>query len=356
MNRIWVGLWLAIMGVLVSFCALFQLAKGLAALFTDEAAVPAWGSLFGSIFATLLAAFIAWSLARPLSEVSTAAQRVAGGDLSARARLSSTPKRNYLNWQSGETSRLLEDFNLMASSLERLEAERQATTASIAHELRTPLAVLQARLAALQDGLFILDLNEINLLKQHTDFLARLVEDLRHLSLADAGRLNLIIETCDLAVVASDAVAGFKQRALLKGVYLELSTEEALLRGDAARLSQIIMNLLENALKFSPSAGRITVCVKAQATSVKLRVQDSGPGVAETMKARVFERFYHSGTHGSGSGLGLAIVKQLVELHGGAVELMNAPEGGAVFQVKFPRTPELVSAALSVGDTSISRT
>ena len=344
MNRIWVSLWLAIMGVLVSFCILFLFAKGLAALFTnDDVAVGAWGSLFGFILATLLAAFIARSLARPLSEVSTAAQQVAGGDLSARARLSSMTRRRYLNWQSGETSRLLDDFNLMASSLERLEAERQATTASIAHELRTPLAVLQARLAALQDGIFTLDLSEINLLKQHTDFLARLVEDLRHLSLADAGRLNLTLETCDLAVIAGDAVAGFKQRALLKGVHLELSAQRAVLQGDSVRLSQVILNLLENALKFSPPAGQIIVCVKAQKTAVELSVQDSGPGVAETMRARVFERFYHSDTHGSGSGLGLAIVKQLVELHGGTVELTNAPEGGAVFQVKLPRTPGLVS-------------
>ncbi len=347
MNRIWVGLWLGIMGVLVSFCVLFLVAKGLAALFTnDDVAVGAWGSLFGFVLATLLAAYIARSLARPLSEVSTAAQRVAGGDLSARARLSpvtkspmtiaSVTRRTYLNWQSGETSRLLDDFNQMAASLERLEAERRATTASIAHELRTPLAVLQARLAALQDGLFTLDMSEINLLKQHTDFLARLVEDLRHLSLADAGKLNLTLETCDLAVVASDAVAGFRQRALLKEVHLELSTETAVLRGDPVRLSQIMLNLLENALKFSPPAGRIIVCVKAQNTTVELRVQDSGPGVAEAMKERVFERFYHSDTHGSGSGLGLAIVKQLAELHGGTVKLTDAPGGGAVFQVEFP--------------------
>jgi two-component system, OmpR family, sensor histidine kinase BaeS len=349
MNRIWVGLWLAIMGVLVSFCLLFLFAKGLAALFTnDDVAVGAWGSLFGFILATLLAAFIARSLARPLSEVSTAAQRVAGGDLSARARLSSLTKRKYLNWQSGEISRLLDDFNLMASSLERLEAERQATTASIAHELRTPLAVLQARLAALQDGIFTLDLDEVNLLKQHTDFLARLVEDLRHLSLADAGRLNLTLETCDLAVIASDAVAGFRQRALLQGIHLELSAERAVLQGDSARLSQVILNLLENALKFSPPAGRIIVGVRARETAVELRVQDSGPGVAETMKTQVFERFYHTETHGSGSGLGLAIVKQLVELHKGSVQLMDAPEGGAVFQVEFPRTTGLVSVTLPV--------
>ncbi|WP_407542533.1 ATP-binding protein (plasmid) [Deinococcus radiomollis] len=335
MNRIWVGLWLGIVGVLVAFSVLIQLAKSLAGLFTDEVSAQVWGSLVGFGLATLLAGFIAWSIARPLSEVSNAAQRVAGGDLSARARLSFRPQRRGPNWQIGETRRLLNDFNLMASSLERLETERRATTASIAHELRTPLAVLQARLTALQDGLFTLDLTEINLLKQHTDVLARLVEDLRHLSLADAGKLTLAFGPCDLAVVVGDAVAGFRQRAFLKGVTLEFFSEPAVMRGDAARLSQVVLNLLENALKFSPQSGHITVRVHRQGTGVKLFVHDGGPGVSEAMSARVFERFYRSEGPGSGSGLGLAIVKQLVEMHGGTVSVKNAPEGGAVFEVNF---------------------
>jgi len=339
MNRIWVGLWLAIMGVLVSFCVLFQLAKGLAVLVTDEEAAPVWGSLFGFIFAMLLAAFLAWSLARPLRELSNAAQRVAGGDLSARARLAPASRRGRVNWQSGETVRLLNDFNLMASSLERLEAERQVTTAAIAHELRTPLAVLRARLSALQDGLFVLDLAEISLLKQQTDVLARLVEDLRHLSLADAGKLTLSFAPCDLAVVAQEVAAAFEQRALLKGVKLELYAERAMLKGDAARLAQVVMNLLENALKFSSPSGRITVRVEATETLVRLLVRDFGPGVPEAAKGRVFERFYQTEKDGSGSGLGLAIVKQLVEMHGGTVDVMNAPEGGAVFQVALCPLP-----------------
>ena len=165
----------------------------------------------------LFAAFIAWRLAKPLSEVSSAARQVAGGDLSARAKLPFGQRLWPWNRQNGEATRLLDDFNAMAASLERLEHERQATTAAIAHELRTPLAVLQARLAALGDGVFALDMGEIGLLAQQTDLLARLVEDLRNLSLADAGELELTFAPCDLAALTEDAVAGFEPRARAKG-------------------------------------------------------------------------------------------------------------------------------------------
>ena len=95
-------------------------------------------------------------------------------------------------------------------------------------------------------------------------------------------------------------------------------------------------NLLDNALRFTPQTGRITVSVKAQAVGVTLLVRDTGPGLPEGAQARIFERFYHAGTGASGSGLGLAIGKSFVELHGGRVEAMNAPEGGAVFRVSLP--------------------
>lgn len=332
MNRIWVGLWLGIMGVLVGFGVLSQVAKGLASLFVGETAVPIWGSVGGVLFSTLLAAGIAWRLAKPLSEVSRAARQVAAGDLAARAKL----PQNYglLNRQNTEVMGLLYDFNAMATSLERLEAERQATTAAIAHELRTPLAVLQARLAALRDGVFTLNMDEITLLVQQTELLARLVEDLRHLSLADAGKLKLTLAPCDLAALAKDAVVGFEPRANAKGVKLELCAKEALLNGDAVRLRQVIMNLLDNALKFTPPTGSITVTVKTSEGAVSLSVQDTGPGISETAKARVFERFYH--LDAAGSGLGLAIVKLLVELHGGRVEVTNGLEAGALFQVFLP--------------------
>ncbi len=345
MNRIWVGVWLGIMGAFVGLLISFELAQAVTALAgtifrgfgENETAMLIWGNLGGLLLSVLFAAFIAWRLAKPLSEVSSAARQVAGGDLSARAKLPFRQRLWPWNRRNGEATRLLDDFNAMAASLERLETERQATAAAIAHELRTPLAVLQARLAALRDGVFTLDPAEISLLAQQTDLLARLVEDLRNLSLADAGELELTFAPCDLAALTKDAVAGFEPRARAKGVRLEVRTEAALLNGDAARLRQVVTNLLDNALKFTPQAGCISVTVKTEEKGVSLRVQDTGSGIAEEVRERVFERFYSPDAGASGSGLGLAIVKLLVELHGGRVEVTNLPEGGAVFQVSLPR-------------------
>lgn len=267
---------------------------------------------------------------------------MAGGDLSARALLPMGEQRGLGSAPGDEAVRLVYDFNAMAASLERLETERQATAASIAHELRTPLAVLQARLATLRDGVFPLDLREVGLLEQQTSLLARLVEDLRHLSLAEAGRLTLNLHACDLSALVKDVVASFEPHAAAKGVRLEVWAEETTLTGDAARLRQAVANLIDNALRFAPEAGSVTVTLKAQEGGATLFVRDTGPGLGEGDEARVFERFYRADAERSGSGLGLAIVRSIVELHGGRVAAMNAPEGGAVFRVSLalPSTRE----------------
>ena len=291
-------------------------------------------NVVGLVLSALFAALIAWRLARPLSAVSKAARLFAEGDLSARARLLPGQGRYERRW-GGEAIRLVDDFNAMAASLERLEAERQATTAAIAHELRTPLAVLQARLAALRDGIFALDAREVQLLAQQTDLLARLVEDLRTLSLAEAGKLTLNLHTCNLSALVRDVVESFEPRAAAKGVRLEVRAEEATLMGDAPRLRQVVGNLLDNALRFAPERSSVEVTLRTDQVGVSLLVRDTGPGLSESDRVRVFERFYRADAERSGSGLGLAIVKSLVELHGGRVEAMNAPEGGALFRVSL---------------------
>ncbi len=329
----------AFVGLVISFEAAKLIARVLFRGLSEsqiEAAVLTWGTIGGGLFSALLAALIAWFLARPLSAVSRAARQVAGGNLNARALLRTGARRGPGRGRSDEAARLMYDFNAMAASLERLESERQATTATIAHELRTPLAVLQARLAALRDGVFTLDLQEVHLLAQQTDLLARLVEDLRHLSLADAGKLELDLHDCDLAALIEDVVAGFKPRTEAKGVTLEVCAEAATLNGDAVRLRQVLTNLLDNALKFTPEEGCVTVTLKANEKGAILSVRDTGPGLADSTQARVFERLYRADADHAGSGLGLSLVRSLVELHGGRVEAANAPEGGAVFRVSLP--------------------
>ncbi len=339
MNRIWVRLWLgmagAFFGLLLSLGVAAVLAETVLRLGDSEleSFVLTWGFLGGGGLSLLLAGVLAWRLARPLTAVSRAARQVAEGDLSARAPLFRKQRRRRL----GETEHLIEDFNAMAATLERLELERRATAATIAHELRTPITILQTRLTALQDGVFSFDAREARLLTQQADQLARLVDDLRTLSLAEVGKLTLEWHPCGLSVLVADVVASFEARAAAAGVRLEAHLTDATVLADAARLRQVVANLLDNALRFTPPAGTIMLALEVTGVDVTFTVQDTGPGFPDGAEARVFERFYRGETTRSGSGLGLAIVRSLVDLHGGRVEAGNAPVGGAVLRVLLPR-------------------
>ena len=341
MNRLWVRLWFGIMAAFVGFVVSFEVAEVAVLLVRtvfprlsgNETVAIIVSNVVGVLLSALFAALIAWRLTQPLSAVSRAARRFAEGDLSTRARYrQGRGARRF----GGEAVRLVDDFNVMAASLERLEAERKATAATIAHELRTPLAVLQARLAALRDGVFALDLREVGLLEQQTDQLARLVEDLRTLSLADAGRLTLTSEPCDLSSLVQDVVTAFGPQAAEKGVRLETRLEPVTVPGDAGRLRQVVTNLLDNALRFTPAAGSVTLTLQMDGSGAALLVRDSGPGFGAEGEARVFERFYRADAARSGSGLGLAVVRSLAEAHGGRVTAKNAPGGGAVLEVWLP--------------------
>jgi two-component system, OmpR family, sensor histidine kinase BaeS len=295
------------------------------------------------LLSALLALVFARTIARPVEAVSVAATRLAGGDLASRASL----PRSRLG-TSGELEHLARDFNAMAASLERAEAQRTAMIADIAHELRTPLTVMRLRLDAVRDGLAELDDAEVERLARQTALLTRLVEDLRTLSLADAGRLRLERTTVDLRELADTVVDAHAPQAQAKGVTLRVETagdapagaSPAATAGDRDRLTQVLANLLDNAVRVAPSGSEVRVEVGRQGDAVLLRVRDAGPGIAEDDLAHVFERFRQGrssrrDTRGA-SGLGLAIVRTLVELHGGRVEVRCPPEGGSVFTIQLP--------------------
>ena len=345
MSRIWVRLWLYILVTFWILLICLEIPTTLVTYFLprDNDVVLFVVDLLGILLLSVLfTALLARILAQPLNALARAARQVAEGDLSARAGV--RKERFPLNTlQRGEVDRLLYDFNAMATSLERLETERLATTAAIAHELRTPIAVLRARLAALQDGVFKLDGREIPLLIQQTDLLARLVDDLRYLSLADAGKLELFRSACDVSILAREVAASFEPRAAAQGVKLNLALESVVVICDEGRVRQIISNLVDNALKFTPRDGVITLVVKAVSRGATLSVQDTGPGLAKGEEERLFKRFYRGESSPPGSGLGLAIVKTLVALHGGEVEATRAPEGGVLIHLFLPEQPPLAS-------------
>ena len=293
----------------------------------------------GLSFALLLSLGLGWLLARgvarPIEAVSGAAARLAAGDLGARV----TPVRG-----APEEARLLaEDFNRMAQALEHAEAERRAMIADIAHELRAPLASLQFRLEALGDGLLEFGPGEAALLQRQVGLLARLIGDLRTLSLADAGQLSLQRRETDLGALLRDVTATYGRAAQAAGLELRVQAGAApTLALDPDRIRQVLQNLLENALAMTPAGGWVALGLASGPEEVVLSVEDSGPGIPEERLEAIFERGVRRDTalrqeNGrESSGLGLAIVRTLVLLHGGRVSAANTG-AGARFTVALPR-------------------
>jgi two-component system sensor histidine kinase BaeS len=281
-----------------------------------------------------LALIFARRLARPIEGVTRAASLVSHGNLSVRVPLSAQQLKS-----KDETAELSRSFNAMAGSLERLEAERKAMIADIAHELRTPLTIMRGRLEALEDGLASFDAAEVENLHRQVLLLSRLVDDLRTLSLAEAGRLSLEKRPTDVAQLARGVLSGFEKRAQERAVRLEFNSAAALAEVDPDRIAQVLGNLLDNALRHAPAGGWVRLALAPGNHRVEFRVTDSGPGLPPGVKGRIFDRFFRldAGIRApGGSGLGLAIVKSLVELHGGTVTAANASVGGAEFRVSLP--------------------
>lgn len=289
------------------------------------------------VLAVALGLILSRMITRPIQRVSLAAARLAEGDLSVRV-----PVAPHLAEARDETAELARSFNAMADTLEKLEHERRAMIADIAHELRTPLTIMRGRLEALEDGLAPLSLEEVANLHQQTLLLARLVDDLRLLSLAEHGRLPFERRPADLSALVRRVAGDFEAQAQARAIRLSVSAPAALeAQVDADRLAQVLANLLDNALRHTPSAGTVEVSAMEEAGEVILSVCDSGPGFPEDVRERLFERFYRVEASrersSGGSGLGLAIVKTLVGLHGGRVTARNRAEGGAELRVVLPR-------------------
>ena len=198
---------------------------------------------------------------------------------------------------------------------------------------------MQARLDALEDGVYTLNSDQVALLSEQTQQLTRLVDDLRTLTLAEAGRLSLHPEALDLVGLSARVVRDLHDRAGARGVTLHLDAPTPTpLRADAGRIRQIAVNLLENALQHA--AGRVQVSVVNEGETALLHVDDDGPGIPEESREAVFTRFLRldsSRTRGTGgSGLGLAIVQELAQAHGGAAQAGQSPLGGARFTVRLP--------------------
>ena len=287
-----------------------------------------------ALVAIALGVLLARQISSPVRALTSAAQGVASGDLDQRV-----PVRSR-----DELGELAEAFNAMAEAVGRQEALRRRMAADIAHELRTPLAVIQANLEAILDGVRPLSTDAVEDIHQETQLLARLVADLRDLSLAEAGQLPLQKRPTDLDALARSTVARFAARAGERGVRLAVEATEGLPRAhvDPDRLAQVLGNLLENALRHTARGGAVDIRLGPgeQPDTLQVTVRDTGSGIPAEHLPNVFEHFYRADGARSratgGTGIGLAVVKQLVEAHGGRVSVESPSGEGTVFEFVLP--------------------
>ncbi len=288
--------------------------------------------LGGVVLALVLGWLFTRQIVAPVEEVSTAARRIAGGDLSKKVTARG----------ADELTDLGHSFNAMADELTKDRELRQNMVADIAHELRTPLSVLRANIEAMQDGVLEPTADNLASLHQETAVLARLIDDLRTLSMAESGQLKYHFEKTDLAALCARLVEGMRAWFTSKDITLTFEAAERVpeVNLDADRIEQVVRNLLNNAHRYTPEGGQVTVRLSAEPDGVMVSVKDSGPGIEPEDLPRVFDRFYRvdrSRTRRTGgSGLGLAIVKQLVEAHGGEVRAESAVGEGSTFSFRLP--------------------
>jgi len=322
--------------------------------------------VLGLTLALALGFLLASRFTRPLADLEKAAARVAAGDFSQRLSVKT----------DDEIGRVAASFNAMAARLGELERERQELYASVSHELRTPVTSIKGFAQALEDNVGGPEERRryLRIIQEETLRLERLVTDLFQLARLGSRQLSFDWQVLDLVPLVAAAVEKYAQQAQKAEVHLQYEGPSAgpvggspagspagtgprlLVRADGDRLSQVMANLIENALRFTPPGGRVRVSVSGpvedQPTgrrSALVSVADTGPGIPDKDVGRVFERFYtverSRSRRSGGTGLGLAIAREIVEAHGGRIWASRAPEGGALFSFTVP----LVSEGSSLG-------
>ena len=282
--------------------------------------------------AILLAFLFAALILKPVRTLTHAAQKLANGDFSQHVTIR----------DRGELGTLGETFNQMADSLQESEQLRKALTADIAHELRNPLAIQRAHLEALQDGVYPLNKENLDLIVEQNQQLTRLVDDLRTLALADTGELALNKRPTNLTEICWETAARFEVQASLKQIQLvaRCIDQPLFAIADKERLQQIHDNLMQNALRFTPEGGWIVVSLQQQGSLAIFTIHNNGAKIPEEALGHLFERFYRGDKArdraSGGTGLGLSIARKLAEAHGGTLTGENHPEGGVVFTLTLP--------------------
>ncbi len=287
------------------------------------------GAAVAALVALIVGLAVSRRLSRPVLALTDAARRLEGGERRVRTGMAAA---------AGEVGELATAFDQMSGALDRHEELRRSLVADVAHELRTPLTILRAASEELVDGLVGPSPDRLASLHDEVLRLAAVVEDLETLASAEAAGLRLERRHVALEAVVADATESLRTRFHDAGLHIVTFMTPVTVDGDPARLRQMTVNLLTNALKYTPSGGSVTVGVSAAPDRARLEVTDTGPGVPAEEVPKLFERFWRGrGSQGkAGSGIGLAIVAELARIHGGRVEVDSAPGRGSTFRVLLP--------------------
>ncbi len=288
--------------------------------------------LIAGVIAVALAFVLSYRLLRPVKTLTQAASALGRGDLAQRVAIRG----------NDEVATLGTTFNTMAASLQQSEQSRRALTADIAHELRTPLAVQRAHLEAIQDGIYPLTLENLKPIEAQNRLLTRLVDDLRTLALADSGQLTLEKTTTDVIALLNGVANRFAPQASERQIVIQcqFDPQAVIVQSDPQRIEQILHNLIDNALRYTPDSGLIWIEMQKRSQTVQIQVTDSGPGIPAEALPYIFDRFYRADKSRTraqgGTGLGLSIARKIAQAHGGDLTVANRPQAGAEFTLTLP--------------------
>lgn len=284
----------------------------------------------GGIISIIIGMHLAQRFIKPINFLADAAKKISQGDLSARADDSKI--------HSAEIAELMHNFNDMAQKLESSVKNAQVWNAAIAHELRTPITILQGRLQGVLDGVFKPDEILLKSLLNQVEGLSHLVEDLRTLSLVENQQLRLNYEWVDLKVLVEKMLKLFEQRLQQAQLVPVLEMINTPINCDQRRIEQVLIALIDNAIRYA-NAGKLKISLTLELQDWILQIEDQGPGIAKQFQQDLFNPFFRleesRNKEFGGTGLGLAVVHAIVVAHKGSIEYSN-PNHNSMFRIKIP--------------------
>lgn len=288
--------------------------------------------VFSLFFALVIGSIMARRLSLPIAKVTEASQAIANGYYSERIESESS---------TSEINRLTSSINHLAESLEKQELLRKRLTADVAHELRTPIATLQSHMEAMIDGIWKPDTERLKSCHEEIVRIGRMVGGLEKLSRYESENLVLEKVSFDVTDLVKALINNFESNFLAKGIKINFSGSTQIILADRDKISQVVVNLLSNALKYTLEGGEVKVSVKGTEDTTKIIVSDNGTGIPEEDIPNIFERFYRADKSRNrltgGAGIGLTISKAIIVAHGGTIAVNSSRETGSEFVVTLPK-------------------